>query len=143
MLDYIGHHRPPLDAVRALLAGNNAVFVAVAYVKRAGVELLRRDVQRLTKRQGTLAVLTTFDFNTTDPDALDQLVDLGADVRIFSGRTYHPKVFLGARGTQRHALIGSANLTGGGLLRNVEAGLHLTGKEALPVHAAAHQHLHL
>jgi integrase/HKD family nuclease len=142
MLQYLGDARPPLDAVRSLITSSDQVFAAVAYIKRTGVELLRKELGALKAREGTLEVLTTFDFGTTDPAALDRLTDLGASVRIFRGQTYHPKVYLGARGSQRQALLGSANLTGGGLLRNVEAGVMLTEAAAVPIHQAAHSHLH-
>jgi hypothetical protein len=54
---------------------------------------------------------------------------LGADVRILnpgSGRTFHPKLYLGTNRGDARAVIGSANLTGG-LATNFEAAVALRG----------------
>lgn len=141
MLDYVGDSRPPLHALRALIRDNDAVLAAVAYVKRSGVELIGREVRDLHQRGGRMELLTAFDFGLTDPAALDRLSTFGTTIRIFRGRTYHPKIYLGERGAARQALLGSANLTSGGLQRNVEAGVHVSGDLALPLHRTATAHL--
>lgn len=55
---------------------------------------------------------------------------LGIDVRILnpgSGRTFHPKLYLGSNRSESRAVIGSANLTGG-LATNLEAAVALRGR---------------
>lgn len=143
-LDYVGSpDRPALDAVRALLDGADDVFAAVAYVTRPGVELIKRELREVTRGDGRLRVLTTFDFGLTEPDALDTLVDLGAEVRIaeLRKRAYHPKVFLGARRESRSAMVGSTNLTVAAMLANVEASVAATGREGARVHEQARAQL--
>jgi HKD family nuclease len=141
-MQYIGGtEQGPLEAVRGLLEGSERVRAAVAYVKQTGVRLIASEVRALSRRGG-LRLLTTFDFGITEPAALDALLDLGAEVRIarYSGRAYHPKLYLGDGAGGSALLMGSANLTGGALLRNVEAGLALSDGEAGAVVDSARAH---
>jgi hypothetical protein len=74
-------------------------------------------------------LLVTTTFQTTSPSALSMASGLGLDVRILnpgSGRTFHPKLYLGISSAGSRAVIGSANLTGG-LATNLEAAVALQG----------------
>ena len=139
-LHYVGRRsRLPLHSLRGMLSDADEALLAVAYVRRAGVGMIEREVRALRKRGGALRLLTTFDFGLTEPAALEALMDEGAEVRIaqFSDRAYHPKIYLGRGRAGPRALIGSANLTAAGLVRNVEGGLDASGREAVSVHRDA------
>ncbi len=143
-MGYVGHLRRPVDSLRNLLAGSEEVFAGVAYISRAGVHLMDKELQELKKRGGKLSVLTTLDFGHTDPRALDRLVELGAEVRLRAGGggTFHPKVYLGRGAGGPQVLMGSANLSSRALLsRNVEAGIEVRGQAAEALHQAATVHL--
>lgn len=76
------------------------------------------------------------DFWITDPEALKNLLDLSEKHALFSvyvakiipGLTFHPKVYLGVDATEARVIMGSANLTGGGLTENEEISLAWTLK---------------
>ena len=129
----------PVRALRQLLGTSKEVFFATAYVRLGAVGLIASELGQLSKRGGQLRLLTTFDFGLTQPEALDQLGDLGAEVRVahFGGRTYHPKVYLGRDGPARQAIVGSMNLTAAALLRNVEGSVIVSGSEANAVYDGA------
>ena len=139
-MHYVGRSsRLPLHSLRGLLTDADEALLAVAYVRCAGVGMIEREVRSLRKRGGALRLLTTFDFGLTEPAALEALMDEGAEVRIaqFSDRAYHPKIYLGRGGSGPRALIGSANLTAAGLVRNVEGGVDASGREAAALHRDA------
>jgi hypothetical protein len=81
-------------------------------------------------------LLVTTTFQTTSPSALAMASGLGLDVRVLnpgSGRTFHPKLYLGTGVSGANAVIGSANLTGG-LATNFEAAVSLRGaRDDLPL----------
>jgi len=139
-LRYVGApaHRP-LGFLRTLLDRSDEALLAVAYVRKAGVGLIEREVRALRRRGGTLRVLTTFDFGLTQPVALEALMDEGAEVKTarFADRAYHPKIYLGRGTSGARALVGSANLTAAGLVRNVEGGVAACGSEAATIHDEA------
>ena len=68
-------------------------------------------------------------FSQTDPAIVDALigVDNGYIATKFAGGTYHPKVYGFLSGTRAAAIIGSSNFTRGGLGKNFEAAVALTG----------------
>lgn len=76
-------------------------------------------------------------FAQTDPRLVDALVDVpGAFLATdFARGTYHPKLYCFRSGKRAAAVVGSANFTGGGLGRNLEAAIALTGTIDEPVFA--------
>jgi len=117
-----------LQAAREVLTGVDAALLCVAFADVRGVQLLRRELESATERGGSRLVVATA-FGVTAPAALTLAHRTGATVRVLnpgSGRTYHPKVYIGRRGNDLAALVGSANLTSG-LAVNIEAASWLVG----------------
>ena len=115
-----------LKAIRSTLADADEALLTVAYVREAGVHLLRPQLERLGTRT-RLMVSTTF--GSTTPSALLMARKLGADLRVLNpgSGTYHPKAYLARRRDGRAAaVIGSANMTGG-LISNVEVATAMLG----------------
>ncbi|MGO7050377.1 phospholipase D-like domain-containing protein [Rhizobium johnstonii] len=92
---------------------------------------------RLKKGMKATFVIGT-DFYQSDPDLLDKLRKLtpGRNVRVFMGDfeanlpTFHPKVYVFRRGANASVIVGSANLTSGGLRKNHELSILLQGNHA-------------
>jgi HKD family nuclease len=116
------------QALETELSSCQAARMAVAFVSRSGVEALRPGMRSCLGNEGVVRVIAGEDFWLTDPDAIADLKALGARVRLFSCRSkgiYHPKLFLFSRGEEASIVLGSANLTGEALSRNVEVGVLL------------------
>ncbi len=121
--------RSLLHAVRSTLDGAEEAFLCVAFVQEKGIHLLEKELDALRQRKVRSRLLVTTTFQTTSPSALSMADQLGLDVRILnpgSGRTFHPKLYLGSSHAGALAVIGSANLTGG-LATNFEAAVALRG----------------
>jgi HKD family nuclease len=74
------------------------------------------------------AVLIGLDFCSTDPALIQRLVDVpNAFVTKNRPGCFHPKIFYFETGAKAEAIVGSANFTGGGLVSNLEAGVHVRG----------------
>jgi HKD family nuclease len=121
--------RSLLHAVRGLLSDADQAFLCVAFVQERGIHLLERELDALQRRKARSRLLVTTTFQTTTPSALALARRLGLEVRVLnpgSGRTFHPKLYLGSNAAGATAVIGSANLTGG-LATNFEAAVALRG----------------
>lgn len=121
--------RSLLHAVRSTLDHAAEAFLCVAFVQEKGLHLLQKELEALRERGARRRLLVTTTFQTTSPSALSMASALGLEVRVLnpgSGRTFHPKLYLGSKGADAHAVIGSANLTGG-LATNLEAAIALRG----------------
>ena len=77
------------------------------------------------------SVVIGVDFSQTDPGIVEALVGVenGYVATKFTNGTYHPKVYAFKSGKRIAAIVGSANFTGGGLGRNLEGAVQMTGEE--------------
>lgn len=74
------------------------------------------------------SILVGVDFSATDSDFIDRLVGVpNAFVAKNRPGCFHPKIFYFQSGASVEAIVGSANLTAGGLSSNLEASVHVKG----------------
>jgi len=122
------------QAIEAMLTEYDEVHWAVAWgTRNALTKALLAHPKKL--------VCVTFGlaFSQTDPALVDALIDLDGCrvVTKFPGGIYHPKVYAFRSGARAAAVIGSANFTAGGLGRNHEASVRITGSTSDQVLADA------
>jgi len=100
--------------------------VVVAWAKRSGLSRLSNDLAVIRGRASSTRLIVGIDEGGATRQGLELALDLFDQVYVFhdrNGRTFHPKLYL-ARGTDRaRLLVGSHNLTAGGVYFNYEAGL--------------------
>ncbi|MFM2072100.1 MAG: hypothetical protein RLZZ623_2363 [Actinomycetota bacterium] len=101
--------------LRSEIESADAIDVVMAFIRRSGIGPLLDSLRRHREAGKPLRVLTTTYTDSTERRALDQLVDLGAEVRIsydLSTTRLHAKAWV----FHRHsgfstAYVGSSNLT--------------------------------
>lgn len=104
---------------------------AVAFVKRSGTKHIRAQLEDFSKRGGRVKITAGVDAMGTSAEGLSDLIEAVAsrgDVVIFNNAitsTFHPKVYLFKSATAAVVVVGSGNLTEGGLFTNYEASLLL------------------
>lgn len=113
--------------VRGWLSGSTDGFIAVAFLKQAGWRLIAEEVVTFLQRGGSLRMLVGTDFFLTDPESLRELLRLSTEHPSFEWRlmkaaqaTFHPKYYRFRDPKNLWVMTGSANLTAGGLERNIE-----------------------
>jgi HKD family nuclease len=113
------------------------VKVAVAFASSGGLKLLRPSIDSALQSGASLEFLVGLDMHATEPDAINELyalsnsaskLQLSCYIGIGPGAIYHPKMYLFRSGNGATAIVGSSNLTQGGLKRNVEVNVVLTGE---------------
>ena len=109
--------------------GANPVFdslrIAVAWVKRSGLQRAEPHLRAVQARHGTLELAVGISHGGATRQGLELAQDIFDQVHIIHdplGRTFHPKIYLAKGSDQAEVLIGSNNLTAGGLYYNYEAG---------------------
>lgn len=109
--------------LESLIQKHDSISIAVAWGDLTGVaETL------VTNKAKFGSVLLGLDFCATDPDLIDELVDVpNAFVAKKRSGCFHPKIFYFQTGTKAEAIVGSANFTNGGLGKNLEASVHVKG----------------
>ena len=141
-----------LDVLLQGLAEADDVRMAVAYITNRGLDLLWDALAGVVRRGGCVEIVTAMDGRITEPQALIRLFEATSEfsrIRLFCYsvigsdetyhpkmylQTYHPKMYLLSGDSQTSCLIGSSNLTTGGLVRNLEINILLIGaREEKPI----------
>jgi HKD family nuclease len=126
----------------ALNSGDYNRFRALAaFVRWSGLGLLAPALEPFSAKRGNrVEIIAGVDLGGTTPEALAYLLALpNTSTKIFrsgnSGIVYHPKIYIFEGAERWLTVVGSANLTYGGMVSNAEASLVITGKasEANPI----------
>ena len=100
--------------------------LAIAFARSSGVLELGDAFERFRSAGGAIEVYVGVDMAGTSYEALCallQLVDALTIVHATSPQTFHSKIYCFESKDEANVIIGSANLTGGGLWRNVESSM--------------------
>jgi HKD family nuclease len=117
------------DYLLHCFANADEVFIATAFLKSSGLELLLPAIKKHINANKTIQIITGQNFGLTEPKALKTLHDifegkLKADLFLDKAedkqKVFHPKLFLFRQGSNGIIVSGSANITSGGLINNEE-----------------------
>lgn len=114
-----------LEAVAAEPAINE-LDVVVAWAKRSGIRRVRAQLEAVRDRPGTTRLIVGIDEGGATRQGLELAREVFSSVHVFhdnSWRTFHPKIYLGVGADRARLLVGSNNLTAGGVYYNYEAAL--------------------
>jgi len=107
------------------------VYISVAFLKLSGLALIKENINKILDDNGSINFIIGLDLYITEPNALYELFDLcqiNPKIKVFlyssKSSTFHPKMYASRRHCKSSVLIGSANLTHGGLSTNVEASIY-------------------
>ena len=111
------------------------VDVAVAFVSKPGLDLIRPALEAKLDAGDKVRLLVDLKAGATDPSALWDLVSLNTQhLANLQLKTYvhdtgilHSKVYISKNGNYATLISGSANLSSAALEENIEHGLHLAG----------------
>jgi HKD family nuclease len=128
---------PLADVLKNELMESTNVKMAVAFLRKSGLEQIQKSLHyALTNNNATVEIIVGLDFKTTDSSALMALKDIEKSSSNFSfycfgdkkdnynDLMFHPKIYLfdklTAGGNKYTSIVGSSNLTNGGLISNFE-----------------------
>jgi superfamily II DNA or RNA helicase len=113
------------------IASANSIDVVMAFVRRSGIRPLLPELRRHCESGRPLRLLTTTYTGSTEPEALDELVRIGAQVKVSydtSGTRLHAKAWLFHRESGfSTAFIGSSNLTHQAQVTGLEWNVRISG----------------
>jgi PLD-like domain len=109
----------------AALPDRTALCMVVAWAKRSGLARATDELNTIRGRGGTVAAIVGVSEGGATEQGLRMLIEHTDEAYVFHDRrrTFHPKVYLAESGDHAMLLVGSHNLTAGGLAWNYEAGL--------------------
>src|SRR5690242_6477 len=100
---------------------------AIAFAKRSGTKFVKHALREFSTR-ATVRISVGVDLYGTSKEGLSDLLEAtpGGEVFIYRNNgpfTFHPKVYLFTSPQRADVLVGSGNMTSGGLFTNYEASL--------------------
>ncbi len=118
--------------------------MAVAFLKYSGLKVIESAMGKCLQNKGNIEIITGLDFKTTDPQSIHYLIQLHRQMPNLKFYCYgdrdenktdivfHPKIYLFQSKNETTGIVGSTNLTRGGLLTNFEA--NVIFKESKPIY---------
>lgn len=118
--------------------------IAIAFLKYSGIKVIEKSLDQCLKSNGSVEIIAGLDFKTTDPQSMHFLIQLQKSMPNLKFYCYgdkdvnknnivfHPKIYLFQGKRETTGIIGSTNLTGGGLMTNFEA--NVIFKESKPLY---------
>ena len=125
--------RSTWGVIRSLLRARpiKSVRCAISYVMQSGSSIIRNDLSDLLATGTDVTIVFGDDFRLSESAALRSLMDLGCRLRLYASEShpgFHPKMWLiDYSDDTRAAIVGSSNLSRGGLISNAEANVILEG----------------
>ena len=126
-----GHAQPAIgQQIRSELPSASDVDFLVSFVRWTGIRTLIDELADVVQRQGRVRVITTTYMSATEPRALEELVKVGAEVRVDyeADRTkLHAKAWIVHRpGGLTTAFLGSSNVSFTALHQGMEWNVRLS-----------------
>jgi len=118
--------------------------IAIAFLKYSGIKVIEKSLDQCLKNNGSVEIIAGLDFKTTDPQSMHYLINLQKQAQNLKFYCYgdknenktdvvfHPKIYLFERRGETTGIVGSTNLTRGGLMTNFEA--NVIFKESKPLY---------
>lgn len=132
------------NIVKQEMQGANNVQIAVAFLKYTGIKVVEKSMRQCLENGGSFEIIAGLDFKTTDSQALKYFINLKKEYSkvnfyCFGDRkenktniVFHPKIYLFEKGRETTGIVGSANMTRGGLMTNFE--VNTVFKEIKPLY---------
>ena len=127
------------DELAASLEWATDIRIATAFATKAALARILNPMEKMLARGGSVTMMYGLDCHITDPEVIEQLRQLANSYSTVKqyvhlkwadtvNQTFHTKLYIAVGGEQvAQVLIGSSNLTIGGLWRNTEANALLRG----------------
>ncbi|QLF92059.1 NgoFVII family restriction endonuclease [Pseudomonas sp. ABC1] len=122
------------DAVVELLGYAHHFECMVAFAKGSALATLLKPLEQALARGMTARVAVGLSFHLTEPALLRKLLYLSTQhaMQLYlsdTNTTFHPKIYAGQAPQQSTVIVGSANMTAGGLGDNHEASVMINGSD--------------
>jgi len=106
--------------------------IAVAFLKHSGIKVIENSLKFSLDNGSKFEIIAGLDFKTTDPKSMMLFIELkknysnlkfycyGDKKQNRNDIVFHPKIYLFENDKEKTSIVGSTNLTGGGLTSNFE-----------------------
>lgn len=132
------HSKELISILNNTIEISSDIRMAVAFVSRHGLSLIDSSMKYILDTKANLEFLIGLDMRTTEPEALKYIHNLSKQYNnitlycyasLEQSSIYHPKLYILKGAKTITSIIGSSNLTAGGLKNNIEVNMVITINE--------------
>lgn len=104
------------------------IDIVVAWAKRSGFRLIENALKDFRERGGEIRIITGISQHGATLQGLQNCLELANESYVFNvdRRTFHPKLYRFEGPARNEVIIGSSNLTAGGVVTNFEASTRIS-----------------
>lgn len=136
-------HFPIGKIINQVLQHSQNTQIAVAFLKFSGIKVIDYALKHSLEKGGHFELIAGLDFKTTDPKSMHYFLQLKKNypnVKFYcygdrkqnkTDTVFHPKIYLFENPKEKTSIIGSTNLTQGGLLTNLEVNTVFTEQKPI------------
>ena len=140
VIDNANH--PLGDLLSSELSSASEFRAASAFFNSGGLSIIKPGLERILENDGSVHIVHGADFRITDPAAVRALVELKmsyenmsyfvhCDRELTTAHSFHPKLYITTPDYRRYcAIVGSSNLTRGGMRGNIEVNTIIRGNRS-------------
>ena len=119
------------------LGTSKKAYISVAFLKNSGLRLIMDQLKNFLSNDGELLIIAGQNFGLTEPEALLSLLDLlknypASKLYLYKAESadniFHPKMYLFEADEGCKIILGSANMTKGGISSNMEISISIKCK---------------
>lgn len=107
----------------------STIYILTAFVMKSGIELLKPHLEKAAKRGADIKICTGDYLYITQPDGLNELINIHSDLEVrmwrSNGISFHPKAYIFQNEIDGTFIIGSSNLSRSALTTGVEWNLSM------------------
>lgn len=105
--------------------GIESLTIVIAWARFGGLARFKKKLQAFRRRGGRVRLIVGIDQGIATVPGLNLAIDVADEAFVFHDEksTFHPKLYLAEGATKAALVVGSSNLTAGGLALNYEASL--------------------
>jgi HKD family nuclease len=109
------------DKIEKVISDSLEIKIVTAFLKKSGLDIFR------SIPHNKVSVICGIDFFITEPDALKDLENRNFQIKVFHEpkKTFHPKCIYVKTMNKEYLVVGSSNITFGGLSNNYEVSILL------------------
>ncbi len=128
-VEFVGGPKKNIEhKIKDVLKQSDKISIAVAFLENSGIVSITQSIEEIRENKSSISIITGLDFGITSPEALQELLNLDICCNIIHGENFHPKLYIfERRDNETTVIIGSSNLSRGGLSTNYEANIILNG----------------
>lgn len=129
------------DVINGLIRKSNKIILCSGWIKQPGIQKIYKSLEKASEAGATIIIYSNSKHTTKAAEKLIFKCKNIEYIIVNNKKNLHSKIYYFEHNETFSAIIGSANLTGGGLSKNEELSVLITGNKNSDIHISITSYL--